>query len=185
MRLIHWSYFLALEEDFLRLGRFVEFNSKNFATFSLEMAHLLLAASSETDVVLKMLCKLFAPDAQNEANYRATIPQNISDFTKLKVDMPRYELSFQPWQPWDSNQTPDWWTAYNKVKHERDSYYEKANLGNVLQSMAALFVSNLYLYKDLANKGELSPWPQLFYPEDQYSTGVTPGEGGWALVCKL
>ena len=69
MRLIHWSYFLALEEDIQRLSRFVEFNSNNFATFSLEMSHILLASSSEVDVVLKMLCKAFAPNAQNEADY--------------------------------------------------------------------------------------------------------------------
>jgi len=86
MRLIHWSYFLALEQDIQRLSRFVEFNSNNFATFSLEMAHLLLASSSEIDVVLKMLCKPFAPSAQNEEAYRSSIPKQIPNFTKVKVD---------------------------------------------------------------------------------------------------
>lgn len=185
MRLIHWSYFLALEEDLQRLSRFVEFNSNNFATFSLEMAHLLLASSSEIDVVLKMLCKPFAPTAQNEEGYRSSIPKQIPDFTKVKIEIRRYDLVLQPWQSWDSNQTPIWWTAYNKVKHERDSHYEKANLENVLQAMAGLFVSNLYLYKDLANTGELSPWAELFQLEDQYVTGVGMGEAGWTLAYKL
>ncbi|MGA3086567.1 MAG: hypothetical protein ABSE95_17550 [Thermodesulfobacteriota bacterium] len=185
MRLIHWSYFLALEEDIQRLSRFVEFNKNNFATFSIEMAHLLLATSSEIDVVLKMLCKPFAPTAQNEEDYRSSIPKQIPNFTKVKVEIQRYEITLQPWQAWDSNQTPTWWTAYNKVKHERDLHYEKANLENVLQSMAGLFLSNLYLYKDLANAGELSPWAELFQLEDKFERGVTMGKSGWALIYKL
>ena len=185
MSLIHWSYFLALEEDIQRLSRFVEFNSNNFATFSLEMSHILLASSSEIDVVLKMLCKPFAPSAQNEEDYRSSIPKQIPNFTKVKVEIRRYDIILQPWQSWDSNQTPTWWTAYNKVKHERNSHYEKANLENVLQSMAGLFISNLYLYKDLANTGELSPWPELFQLEDKHESGVAMGEAGWTLVYRL
>ena len=185
MKLIHWSYFLALEEDVQRLSRFVEFNPNNFATFSLEMAHLLLASCSEVDVVLKMLCKPFAPDAQNEADYRSSIPKQLPNFTKIGVEMKRYALILQPWQSWDSNQTPTWWTAYNKVKHERDSHYEKANLENVLQTMAGLLISNLYLYRDLANAGKLCPWPELFQLEDKYEKGVGMGETGWTVIYEL
>lgn len=185
MRLIHWSYFLALEQDLQRLSRFVEFNSNNFATFSLEMAHLLLASSSEIDVVLKMICKPFAPSAQTEEDYRLSIPKQIPNFTSVKVEIPRYDIILQPWQSWDSNQTPTWWTAYNKVKHNRDSHYEKANLENVLKSIAGLFISNLYLYKDLANTGGLSPWSELFKLEDKYESGVGMGKAGWALAYKL
>ena len=100
MELIHWNYFLALEEDLLRLSRFVEISSKNVRTYSLELAHLLLSSSSEIDVVLKSLCKPFAPRAKNESNYRSYIRRNIPNFTKIKVEMPRYELTFQPWHSW-------------------------------------------------------------------------------------
>lgn len=45
--------------------------------------------------------------------------------------------------------TPDWWTAHNKVKHERafvsmstgeSVNYAKANLGNVIEAFAALYI---------------------------------------------
>lgn len=185
MKLIHWSYFLALEEDTRRLSRFVEFTLNNFTTFSLEMAHLLLASSSEVDVVLKMLCKAFDPNAQNEADYRSLIPKQIPNFTKIKVEIKRYDIILEPWQSWNINQTPTWWTAYNKVKHERDLHYEKANLENVLHTMAGLLISNLYLYKDLAIKGNLCPWPELFQLEDRYEKGVSMGETGWTIVYDL
>ena len=44
---------------------------------------------------------------------------------------------------------PDWWNAYNKVKHSRTYYegdnsternYAKANLGNVIKAFAALYI---------------------------------------------
>jgi len=61
MRLLHWSYFLALEEDLLQLARYVEFSNANFKAYSIEMAHLLLASSSESDVLLKMICNVYDP----------------------------------------------------------------------------------------------------------------------------
>lgn len=185
MELIHWRYFLSLEEDLLRLARFIEFSPMNFKAFSLEMAHLLLAASSEADVVLKMLCKPYNVSADNEQAYRVTLQQHLPKIAKVKIKMPHYDLVVTPWEEWDRNKTPDWWTGYNKVKHHRDSDYDKANLENVLNSMAGLFICNLFLYKDLANKGNLGPWPKLLFPEDDLISGSTPGEGGWVPIWNI
>ncbi|MCD6673752.1 MAG: hypothetical protein LT106_12960 [Burkholderiaceae bacterium] len=57
----HWNYFLSLEEDPDRLSRFVDFSHGNDSTFSLEIARLLLGASSEVDVVLQQLAKVCNP----------------------------------------------------------------------------------------------------------------------------
>ena len=53
---VHWNYFIALEQDLIKVSRFIEFSQENFNTYSIELAHLLLATSSEIDVVLKALC---------------------------------------------------------------------------------------------------------------------------------
>ena len=185
MKMIHWNYFLALEDDLLRLSRFIEFSKKNFETYSLELAHLLLASTSEIDVILKMVCKPFNPKAKEEKDYRSCIPKNIPDFTKIMVLMPRYELTFQPWNSWNKGITPAWWSAYNKVKHRRNEFYEMASLRNVFQSMAGLLVSNIYLYKDIANKGELSPWSKCYDLEEKYADTIIPAQGGWTLQCNL
>lgn len=149
------------------------------------MARLQLSATSEIDVILKLICSSFKQTAINESDYRTIIPTHIKDFTKIKVELPRYEMEFQPWLSWDSNTTPTWWTAYNKVKHERNAHYEKANLENVLFSMSGLFIANIYHYKDLANAGKLSPWPQLFFPEEKYGNCITPADCGFTLMCNL
>ena len=54
---LHWNYFLAVENDVEKLSRYIEFTKDNFKVYSLEMTHLLLAASSEVDVVAKLICE--------------------------------------------------------------------------------------------------------------------------------
>ena len=61
---IHWDYYLALESDIGRLARYIEFDESNFDTHSIELAHLLLASSSEVDVVMKELCNLISPQSK-------------------------------------------------------------------------------------------------------------------------
>jgi hypothetical protein len=53
----HWNYFLLLEEDVVRIARFVEPHQANFGSYSIELAKALLAIGAETDVVCKLLVK--------------------------------------------------------------------------------------------------------------------------------
>ena len=57
--LIHWNYFLALESDLAQVSRYIEFDSNNYRTYSIELSHLLLASSSEVDVIAKGICGFF------------------------------------------------------------------------------------------------------------------------------
>lgn len=63
---VHWNYYIALEQDLSKVSRFIEFSEDNFETYSIELAHLLLAASSEVDVVLKSLCNM----KNNQKNHK-------------------------------------------------------------------------------------------------------------------
>ena len=77
---------------------------------------------------------------------------------KFEVLMPRHGLRLKPWTNWGRpNNPPAWWTAYNKTKHHRHTDYHKACLKNVLNAVSGLFVICLYLNKDRAEAGELTP----------------------------
>ncbi len=150
---IHWNYFLALEEDMERVSRYIEFDQKNLETYSIELAHLLLASSSEVDVILKEICQIVDPteDVGNICEYRecmkSKLPQFLSDdFIKETVYVPRYNLDFQPWLNWNNDESPEWWKSYNKVKHERNMHFLKANLQNALNSLGALMITTNYYY---------------------------------------
>ena len=184
--LLHWSYFLALEEDIEKLSRYIEFTTDNFDAYSIEMAHIFLAASSEVDVVAKQLCNIVAPNGMesNIAQYRNTLRIKIPELENSEVTLPRYGLTLTPWSNWHEDETPDWWQSHNNVKHQRGQYFSDANLKNVLNSMAGLFLMVLHYYKLVIEGKRIVPPPSIFTPPaDLAIVGPTIG-GGMALFYK-
>lgn len=145
---VHWNYFIALERDLEVASRYVEFAASNLSTYSIEFAHLLFAASSEVDVVAKLLCKHLdhaAPRA-NIDHYRQALTRQIPDLAQIQVYVPRYGLTLTPWSNWQDGNKPDWWRSYNNVKHERDAHFQEATLKNALNSLAGLLTLVFYHY---------------------------------------
>jgi hypothetical protein len=169
---------MALDHDLAQLSRYVEFDAKNFDCFSLEIARILLVAASECDVVAKQLCEVVEPgcDADNVNVYREVIVRNLPLLPDFEVVIPRYGISFQPWNEWQQpTGVPSWWTANNKVKHERHKHFHQATLKNVLNAVGGLFILLLYLYRDKAKQGELVPSPQIVRAGDKHIEGVDVG----------
>jgi hypothetical protein len=153
--LLHWNYFLALEQDLAHVGRYVEFAESNFKTYSIELAHLLLATCSEVDVVLKGLCKKLQPEARLKDinDYQLVVNRSLRNLASEHVWVDRQGLDLYPWQHWDKDvnmsplTNPHWWGSYNDVKHQRSDYFKQANLSNVLNAMAGLLVVVYHYYK--------------------------------------
>ncbi|KQO40965.1 hypothetical protein ASF15_20860 [Pseudomonas sp. Leaf83] len=148
---VHWNYYIALEQDLSKVSRFIEFSEDNFETYSIELAHLLLAASSEVDVVLKSLCNMKnnQKNHKNINHYKETIATNLPELIHEKCFIHRYGLELTPWSNWASKENPLWWGSYNNVKHERNSHFHEANLKNTLNSVAALSLVTLYYYREV------------------------------------
>jgi len=183
--MLHWNYYVALERDLEILSRYVEFCEDNFSVYSVELAHLLFAASSEVDVVAKLICEQISPaeSRENIGEYKAILLPALPDLTSTEVYVPRYGLSFKPWSNWDGPQNPDWWRSYNKVKHERDAYFHQATLKNSLNALGALLLLTYHYYsrelaaepgqvlapKDTTDK--LAPEPTLLRLHEDYYYG--------------
>lgn len=148
--LMHWNYFLALEQDLAQISRFIEFHKDNENTFSIELAHLLLAASSEVDVLLKAVCQQqhgLTKSQPKITDYRVIVREQLPRLVTAQYHIPKHGFTLTPWKNWESpDEIPDWWTAYNKVKHHRSEHFSQANLKNVLNAFAALFSVNLQYY---------------------------------------
>lgn len=86
-----------------------------------------------------------------------------------------YDITCDPFEYWKKNETPTWWTANNKIKHERDKKFAMASLENALEAISALLLINIYFYLEVESKinGEIYPNPRLLYPENMV-TGVSP-----------
>ena len=48
-------------------------------------------------------------------------------------------LLIQPYKKWQERQTPDWWSDYNSIKHERTEHEKLATLDNSINIIAGLF----------------------------------------------
>lgn len=159
---VQWNYFLSLERDFIRTLDVVELDQANARAFGNEYAKLLLLIGSETDVVAKMLIAQSNPQASanNMHDYQAALTAAFQGIDTVAVDVPRYQRTIQPWQSWGTgpNSPPSWWSAYNKVKHERDTHFKLANQDNALTSLCGLLSLLLYLYH---SQDVPEPYPQL------------------------
>src|SRR5687768_4683792 len=119
MDMFHWHYFLTVEEDLHRVARHIEFAPANFNTYSVELARVLMTATQDLDVILKQLCALKGNGSDNEGGYRGFLPGAYPRLVTMEVTIFRGELKFTPFSSWAQGTTPAWWTANNKVKHER------------------------------------------------------------------
>lgn len=164
----YWQHFLALEADFAGTSRYVEFSQKNFATFSIEYAKLLLAIGSEVDVLCKIICEKLDSVAKrgNIEDYRTCMTAH-SQVAGEEVLVRRYNLTFQPWEAWAHGKNPAWWRSYNKVKHQRDLYSHEANLENCANAISGLFVVVLYCHKAERSTDALEPYPVLLGRENE------------------
>jgi hypothetical protein len=164
----YWQHFLALEADFSATSRYVEFSQQNFATFSIEYAKLLLAIGSEVDVLCKIICEKIDSTVKrdNINDYRTCITAH-SQIAGEEVLVRRYNLAFQPWEPWAYGKIPAWWRSYNNVKHQRDIYSHEANLENCSNAISALFIAVIYCHKAEQSIDSLEPYPVLLGREKE------------------
>ncbi len=163
----HWNYFLALEDDIVRMSRYLEPSETNFPAYSLELARILITAASEVDVVAKLLCKKIDPNTKTRTadGYRKTIVPALEKLPEAIVTLPKFGLTLTPWEQWGKeDKNPLWWKAYNDVKHQRHEHFTDANLKHTLNAVAGLFLLLLFLYRDEGRNGDLIPEPVVFLP---------------------
>jgi hypothetical protein len=180
----HWTMFEVIDEDLQEFSRQVEFAKPNFPTYSVTLVRLYLSICSEVDVVAKLLCQgIGAPNASNIDEYRESLKPKYPNLATLSIFLrPMPDIELTPWDSWNNtppaNLNPTWWTEHNKVKHERNAHFEKANLGNVLSAAAGLFVLLIYLHKpELYDTGYLQPKFRIFVADPKYVIDYTGGLG--------
>ncbi|MBC2593782.1 hypothetical protein H5P28_05860 [Ruficoccus amylovorans] len=170
MRTPHYQYFLALEQEFEESIRFAELDNRNSSTFSTSYLKMLFAACIEVESVLKAISNRssisVSPDNIN--GLRRSILGIYPAFHRITVEIPRYSMSISPWESWGNNTNPPWWHAYTATKHSRQTSYEQANQRNVVDAIAALFASLIYLYAEPSQRIHLDVEPRLFHYENLF-----------------
>lgn len=67
---------------------------------------------------------------------------------------------------WRSDISFTWWIVNNKAKHGRHTHFAMASLENMLNTICALFIANIYYHEASGKTKELFPGTKHLYPVD-------------------
>ena len=125
-----------MEEQFLNTNNYVDLNTDNFATYSLQFVNSILLTGAELDTLMKSYCNFLLSDRKNISDYAGYILKNDSDIINQEVIVINGENlvinPFEGWQITNSSETLKGWKEYNNIKHNRNENFKFAKLENAL-----------------------------------------------------
>jgi hypothetical protein len=134
---------LVLSEQLERIFRTVQPVPKNFGTYGHDIRNLLILAATEVEAHCKGV--LIANEARGRSteDYVKLLPAMKLD--EYDIEMPYYPWvgPFNPFRGWvakPSTQSLTWYDAYNAVKHDRETAFERATLENALKAVCAVAI---------------------------------------------
>ena len=149
---IAWSSYTSVEDDFIDYLNYVPWTHAHKEVWSPELAKLLLNIGSLIGSIFKNYLNSPTLDLVEDIDkIRRKRNPSINDFQKgyekvysfsnRDVYLLSPEEKFIPWSSWQKqDMPPPWWTAYNKVKHDRFRNRTKATLENTLNALSGLFL---------------------------------------------
>ncbi len=114
----YWNYYIELEKEVLHLRKYIDFNPKNYKTFSIEILKLYQAICSEIDVIGKSLAKFINPGyspkdqvniykwwyeiedklyATNDFSSFISDPKNRKKLSDFECYNYIFDIQFKPW----------------------------------------------------------------------------------------
>lgn len=165
---LFWPVYKNLEKEVLKLADNIHFTDEQLNVYSVHIADLIVRCAVEIEALSKELyCELggnmspvdveekprdlyFDTDCIEllEQNWKLCKKQIITSATNFyfaeeanKILTPLHKANKR------GKSGSKWKQAYQEVKHDRRNSLRKANIGNLLYTMGALYILNLY-YKD-------------------------------------
>jgi hypothetical protein len=139
------SSFEILSNDFRRITEFVEPVDANLSTYSHRLYELLLRACTDFESVCKERlvvdgCKK-SPRDMKIYDYRVLEATLFLERVEVGVLVWRPNVDYvRPFIDWSSASPPlQWYSNYNKVKHNRNTSFSLASLENVRLALSGLF----------------------------------------------
>lgn len=174
--------FLLLQEDLQRLFQYVEPADTNLPCYSYRIHELLLRSCVEVEANCKAIL--------TENGYQRAGDWNMTDYCAIershRLSSYRIRLPFwdgnesirRPFAAWAGGGTHlEWYGAYNQVKHDRHSSFQRATFQNAIDAVAglAVLVSAQFITHDFA------PGPWLLALEGPHD-GTESAIGGYFRV---
>lgn len=180
-----WNNYTSIESDFLRFLEYVPYCKLNIKMYSPKLTGMLLQIGGYIDSAFKEMANYFNLEAYTKKRTKKTeiitdivdafcvfetiyhLSLNNGGYLIAKLDFGDKEMyPFQNFSSLDF-QSPEWWYAYNKVKHEYSIHSKKASINNVLEGLSGAFLVNVIHYPSI----------KLLWQLGYLKTGVKAGQG--------
>ena len=207
----YWEYYLLLENEFVNTNRYIAFDLGdnnlyvesgeiidvnlygNSLVFSDEYVKQYQSICAEIDTVSKAICcEFFESEARSMPKYTKFILEQWPALPEQKVEFASTILQpFKDWKSIGGDNTKlefsglEWWRDYTDVKHNRIENYRKANLKNVVNSLAGLYTLELYLVRYIGMRDDEEDVPndisKIFHLIDFHTESNVVGRNTYTL----
>ncbi|GLC79291.1 hypothetical protein [Lacrimispora brassicae] len=164
---LFFPIYQQLERELVELSYYITFNRRQLNVYSTKIADMLLRTVSEIENISKELCKkenikfydnkrhirkiVYFNDYYTRLEEKYGLSNKLVDFTLDNCTTNIFDIKLSPFKKDISikiggkeRKSWGWYNAYNKIKHDRVKNFSKANLGNLIYSLSALFLLNIY-----------------------------------------
>ena len=145
--------YISIEKSLRDIFQYIEPDESNASTFSFELFSLLLRACTEVELNCKQI--LVANGVSRENDYFT-----MRDYKKIEASskLSGYKAIYRNWRKtidkhiqyenkelvpfanFSRGKSPGWYSAYNRVKHNREINFKEANLNNCMNAVAGILV---------------------------------------------
>lgn len=146
----YWPLYQRLEQELEEMTFAIALVDDQRQVYSSKLAELLMRACSECENAAKALLvgRALASTKDNFPGLGADLCSSLHlDWRELEIVWPFQQLTTRtivPFKTWASG-NPTWFTAYNKIKHDRDANTQAGNYWNVIEAVGGLFILNVWL----------------------------------------
>lgn len=163
---LFWPIYKKLEGEFIELSYFIYIDKKQLKTYSIKIADLILRTVSECENIAKELCKkenIKFRDKKGKIRDYVNFHEYINGLDQIyllnkklvsfdfeNVSEGTFDTKHKPFQKeirkinGQEKEIWKWYYSYNSIKHDRVKHFKEANLGNLIEGLAALFLLNIY-----------------------------------------
>ena len=156
-----WYRYKSLEDEFLAATRYFPFEKTHKKIWSEFFSDLLTKTGNSIDSFFRNMLKdvsscscdyqhidaLLASRRKRDIRFFRDLFEPMYFLSGVEVSIAYgltfYEKNFRPFEKFGCNEIPEWWTAYNHVKHTWFDCIEEATLENVVSALAGLFILNV------------------------------------------
>lgn len=146
-RNIMLSYHNEVEEQFYEVLRTIPLENDD-EVFSPKLYNILQNSSVQVENMLRLLCDRFELDYGTDRKFPVyyKLLNNDNIFKIQRLALIKKQDTFYPLEIQDGLETPFWWTAYNRSKHQLPDGFKEGNLKNTLYALGASYAVHCMAY---------------------------------------